>query len=594
MSKTLKKKTIIILIAIIIIQSIYLGVTFGLCKKGFHSDELWNYGISNSFDSKELMITNSGESLSNQWLNSSRFIDYITVNSGQRFAYNKVYYNASKDLNPPFQQFILHTVCSFFPGIFSKWFGFSINILSFIGTQIYLFLIAFKMTKRKLVAIATILLFGFGVGALNIVFFLRIYALGVFFAVMFAYYSHIIYENRREKIKPLNFILLFVSCFLGAFTLHEFLVYAFAITICYTLYFLFSKNFKVFLAHGCSCLFAVILSFLAFPSTTANMVGNGETLSYARASYPFGMQYKFYWYFLTRDLFGIHTDPLPNPYFEWFLGILVFVTILLIPVIVLIRKEEWFHKFIEFIKKDTKNTISKLKYFQFSLLPHIISIIFIVIIASLRTSIYSMGAYSNRYLFLIYPLLVLVLLIALYYSVSFVIRNKYKVVISIILSLSVILSITSHIYTDNLYYFDFPKEGFTFDDFEKDANSIMVLSADWAALLFAPYLGDTGSFYVANYNNYSDKDILVGIDLDSPLYLIIEQSLLIKDEETKKLYYSDEGEKLRQYYYDGDVILNFFDSLDAAENIDYVGHQVLFQRDFYIYKFEKFGGLSIQ
>lgn len=585
MNKTFEKKTILIIIAILIIQSVYLGITFGLCKKGFHSDELWNYGISNSYDSKELMISNSGERLSNQWLDSQRFIDYITVNSGQRFAYDKVYYNASKDLNPPFQQFLLHTVCSFFPGVFSPWFCFGINILSFIGIQIYLFLIAFKMTKKKLVAFATVLLFGFGVGALDIVFFLRIYAVGIFFAVMFAYYSHIIYENRKERIKPLNFILLFISCFLGAFTLHEFLAYAFAITICYTLYYLFSKNIKVFFTHGLSCLFAVILSFLAFPSTTSNTVGNGDTLSYARAAYPFGMQYKFYWYFLTRDLFGIHTDPLPNPYFEWFLGIFVFVVILLIPLIVLVRKEEWFHKFIDFIKKDTKNTICKLKSFQFSLVPQIVSVFFIVIIASFRTSIYSMGAYSNRYLFLVYPLAVLVLLVVLYYAASFVIRNKYKIVISIVLSVSVILCITSHIFTDNLYYFEFPKEGFTFDDFEKDANSIMVLSADWGALLFAPYLGDTGSFYVANYNNYTDDDILNDIDSDSPLYLIMEQSLLIKDEETKELYYSDEGERIREYMYDGDVILDYYNTLDGVENLEYVGHQVLFQRDYYIYKF---------
>ena len=90
MSKNVEKNAIIILIAIILIQSIYLGITFGLCKKGFHSDELWNYGISNSYDSKELMISNDGVDLSNQWLDSRRFIDYITVNKGQNFAYDRV------------------------------------------------------------------------------------------------------------------------------------------------------------------------------------------------------------------------------------------------------------------------------------------------------------------------------------------------------------------------------------------------------------------------------------------------------------------------------------------------------------------------
>ena len=586
MEKNFDKKIIIILIAIIVIQSLYLGVTFGFCKKGYHSDELWNYGISNSYDTKEMMISNSGESFSNQWLDSKRLNDYITVNPGERFAYNRVYYNASRDLNPPFQQFVLHTICSFFPNVFSPWFSFAINILSFIGTQVYLFLLALKMSKKKLVAIALTILFGFGIGALNIVFFLRIYALGIFFATMFTYYSHCIYEGRREKFKPANYILLFVSCFLGAFTMHEFLVYAFAITICYTLYYLFSKNIKVFLIHGFSCAISVALSFLAFPATVSNTVGNSDSLSYVRASYPFDMQYKFYWYFLTRDLFGIHTDPLPNPYFERFLGFLVFAIILSIPIIVLIRKEEWFHKFIRYMLNDTKNTISKLKNFQFSLVPQIVSVFFIVIIASARTSIYSMGAYSNRYLFLVYPITVLVLLVTLYYAISFVIRHKYIVVISIVLIVSITLAILSHIFYNGLYYFDFPKEGFTFTDFEDNSNSIMVLSANWTALLFCPYLGNTDSFYVSTYGNYEDEDLLKDIDLDSPLYLILEQSLLIQDEETREIYYSDEGERLREYLFDGDAILDYYKSFSEIEKLEYVGHQVLFQRDFYIYKVE--------
>lgn len=581
--KKLDKKIFFIFILILLAQAIYLSITFGLCKKGYHSDELWNYGFSNSYNSKEMMVTDSGESLANRWLDSKLFTDYITVNPGQRFAYDRVYYNAYRDLNPPLQQILLHTICSLFPNVFSPWFAYVINIFSFIGAQIYLFSLVRLMVKNELIPIATVVLFGFGIGALDIVFFLRIYALGVFFAVMFAYYSHKIFQHRREKIKPINYISLLLSCFLGAFTLHEFLVYAFAITICYTLYYLVSRNFKVFFAHGFSCAGAVILSFLAYPKTKSNVGSIGDTLMYGRAAYPFGMQYRLYWYYLTKDLFGIHTDPFPNPYFERFIGISVFIIVLLIPVVILLRKESWFKKLIIFLKDDLKNTIKKLKNFQFSLIPQTVAVFFIIIIASYRTSIYAMGQYSNRYLFLCYPCAVIVLIVIIYYLLSFLIRKKHSIPIIISLIISFALCITSNLYGDGLYYFDFPKKGFTFEDFEEGSNSIMVLSAEWGALLFSPYLRNTASFYVTNCDNYEDDDILNGIELDSPLYLILDQSLLISDD-LRELYYSDEGEKLREYYYDGNVILGYFESLDGIDSVDYVGHQVLFQRDYYIYR----------
>ena len=161
MEKIFDKKTLILLFAIILVQIIFLGITFGVFKKGYHSDEIWNYGISNSFESNEMLITKSGEKLTNQWLDSERFNDFLTVRPDQKFAYDRVYYNASRSLNPPFQQFILHTICSFFPGVFSPWFCFIINILSFIGIQFFLFLLAYKITKKKFVAIASVILFGF-------------------------------------------------------------------------------------------------------------------------------------------------------------------------------------------------------------------------------------------------------------------------------------------------------------------------------------------------------------------------------------------------------------------------------------------------
>ena len=256
-----KNKIITItLVSIILIQVIGLFLVFTFLKQGHHSDEVWNYAFANSFNGGSLEVDNEGYTTFNQWHDSKTFLEYISVEKEHRFAYSANIRNAWNDLNPPFQYMVLHTISSFFPGVFSWYFCFAINIVAFIVSQIFIFKTVGRITENKVAGIAAVILYGFGVGAMNITIFMRIYALAVMFVTIFMYCSHMIYENRNEKLHLEHLIPLFISCFLGSYTLNLFLMVAFVITLCYTLYFLFSKHFKVFIIHGLTVLFAALLS----------------------------------------------------------------------------------------------------------------------------------------------------------------------------------------------------------------------------------------------------------------------------------------------------------------------------------------------
>ena len=113
------------LLGILLIQLFVLIFTFALFKQGYHSDELYEYGFANSYDLRVLEMDNNGVGLDRQWTDSNNLLNYISVEKDHRFSYSNIFKHASMDYyNPPLKLFLLHTICSFFPGIFSKWFSF--------------------------------------------------------------------------------------------------------------------------------------------------------------------------------------------------------------------------------------------------------------------------------------------------------------------------------------------------------------------------------------------------------------------------------------------------------------------------------------
>ena len=120
----------IILAVIIILQLCYAVFVFTTQKQGYHSDELWCYGLANSYYKPFVYLEDGiyqddyeggyeGSDITHKWISGDVMKKYITVQKDQRFSYDSVYHNQILDHHPPLYYFILHTICSFFPDKFS-------------------------------------------------------------------------------------------------------------------------------------------------------------------------------------------------------------------------------------------------------------------------------------------------------------------------------------------------------------------------------------------------------------------------------------------------------------------------------------------
>lgn len=593
----MKKTYLYSLIFIILIQIIYLFLVFSYFKCGYHSDEVYNYGFSNSYYMKDLDNSKSDDSIFQKWNSSQLFKDYISVDKEHRFAFDSVIKNCNMDYNPPFQFMVLHTICSFFPGVFSWYFCFIINIVSFIVSQIFIFKLAKSISKNEIIGLCSIILFGFCVGAMDIVIFMRIYALGTMFIVLFMYFSDKIYSNRLKNNKGLvfNLIVCFVSLLLGAYSMHVFLIPAFAITLCFCLFYLFSKRIKLFFTYGFTCLGSVLLSILLYPKTLPNLGINisksdvsMSEMSYALIKYPLPMQLRLYAFQFTRDLFGIHISAMPNPYLEWFLIGLACVIVLIAPFCFVFRKEEWFKKICKSIINRFLVILKKIRYFNISLIALLFASILVWFVAAWKTSWFLMKVCANRYLFVAYPLAAVFGVVTTYYIIK-LISDRKKMATIIIILLSCLLSFWSHLVPQShAFLFEHESEGLTIDDLGIDSNCVLLLDSSWTIVFFAPKLYDTNSFLATTMETYKDNKYFENANKEEPYYLILSETYMLSreldendpdDHDTIMIM----GDTYELYTLESNVV-SFFEDEDKVDYLELVGTDDIMKRKYHIYK----------
>ncbi len=576
-------------LGILFIQLFVLIFTFAFFKQGYHSDELYEYGFANSYDLRVLEMDNNGVGLDRQWTDSKDLLNYISVEKDHRFSYSNIFKHASMDYyNPPLKLFLLHTICSFFPGIFSKWFSFSINIVSFIVIQVFLYLLVKKMTKSIPAAVACISLFGFGAGCFNSMMFLRMYAMGMALGTVFLYYSYMYFVNDQKQKSIVYLLISFLSLFAGAYTLHLFLVYAFPIVLVISISYLILKKIKKMLAYGFTCLGAVILSFLAFPQTVNDTMQSVDSYSYSISKYSDFMQFRIYTFLATMENFGFHTSMYANPWIKNSIAIFLFIAILCVPLFIFFRKEEWFKKFLKNLKNKVVSNSKDIGYNFVFLLAFVVCIFFVIYIASVRTSIYTMNIkYSTRYIYMVFPVICVFATVTFFYIIKFLIPNK-KVISVIVVSVALFLATLSQILNYEPYLMIYEKEGVTLDQIEPNANCYILLLSNWFMVSLTNELYDTNSYYFVNYGNYENETACFeNVDRDKPLYFILDCSLVITDE-VQEIMDDDPDSMYNVAYSDVMIkeedIINHYESLDDVESIEFVGKDCIFDRTIRIYR----------
>ena len=104
MQRKHKKSSRLLFLSVLILQILF-AVFWSSQKAGFWVDELWSYGLANSYYHPYVYIEGPVEE---GWVPGEYFGDYVTADTEHRFDYGSVFYNQERDTHPPMFYMVLH------------------------------------------------------------------------------------------------------------------------------------------------------------------------------------------------------------------------------------------------------------------------------------------------------------------------------------------------------------------------------------------------------------------------------------------------------------------------------------------------------
>lgn len=265
------KKQYVAIAALIVLQVLVM-IFWGTQKEGYHFDEILSYGLANSY--YEPFITRFSE-YGNEWISSERIENFFEVNETDKFAYDSVVYNQTQDVHPPVWYILLHTICSFSPGVFSKWQGIVLNLICFIVIDVILYLLTKRLLNQKCAWLA-VFIWGFSIGAINTVTFIRMYALLSVWTVLFLYVHSVLLSESNvsnSKISHHHLLFLMLITILGILTQYYFMIFAFFVCGLWCFYLLLRRKWRILVAYAVGELLAAMMSIIIYPSMLSHMFG---------------------------------------------------------------------------------------------------------------------------------------------------------------------------------------------------------------------------------------------------------------------------------------------------------------------------------
>ena len=396
----------VLLAVIILLQSVNICRIFVNDKKSFYCDEVFSFGLANSFY-QPFIESDSVRSQElhyvDEWFSGEVYRNYITVQDSQRFRYDSVWYNQSQDRHPPLFYAVLHTVCSFFPNTFSKWFGFIPNLIYFAVTQIFLYRLAKNLLKSKYYALLLCSFFGFAPATIQNTMFIRMYCMLVMWTVIFMYL-----HSRLANFESGNFAKI-----------------------------LLQKKFGIFLKYSLSMLSGVVLFFAVYPVAFRHLFLEASSPQRRFAEqFVIAVRYVF-----QNNLAMAEADAV---WLSVFIPqILLLLLVLSAPLLFLFRKDlkKLFPKIKRFFEKVRSFFKTRHSVFSSKNFPVVMSMLFsvAVILVIVPYTVSFMDFFAERYLYIISPFVILLVLGALYKLLSKVPAEKIPaLILTVLLSYNVI------------------------------------------------------------------------------------------------------------------------------------------------------------
>ena len=265
----ISNRTARIALAVIVLLSLCVSALFLSSKQGYHEDELLTYNLANS--SKQLHI---GDGVPNP---PEDMTEYLAVSPDDRFDDAQVIENQIIDAShPPFYYALVHTVCSFFPGVFSKWLAFVINVVMMAGALVMLYQIGRRVTGNNLYALIAAGAYALSVACVTTTIYLRMYASLTFFVLAFINLTLWFYEQERVRLRQC--LLLLPVVILGVLTQYYFILCAGLAGLVYLIFSIREKKLKGFLFYAVTALLGAGIAMAIYPHIIQNVLGGNRGL----------------------------------------------------------------------------------------------------------------------------------------------------------------------------------------------------------------------------------------------------------------------------------------------------------------------------
>ena len=264
-----------IILAIIIIITISISTAYMFAKQGYHEDELLTYNLANS--SKQLNVDGG-------WNTPKDFNEYLSADKNECFNYAQVYQNQITDAShPPLYYAMVHTVCSFFPESFSRWYAYSINVLAMAGILILLFKIGRKVTGSNVYALIGAGAYAFSIACITTTIYLRMYAVLTFFVLSFLYITLKLYD-KRNGIGIKDCLTLGIIVFSGILTHYYFILFAAVTGLVFIVFKIKEKFLKDLIKYIITAAAGAAAALCVYPFIISNVLGGNRGFGSLRFS----------------------------------------------------------------------------------------------------------------------------------------------------------------------------------------------------------------------------------------------------------------------------------------------------------------------
>ncbi|MBP5353317.1 MAG: hypothetical protein J6Y91_06120 [Alphaproteobacteria bacterium] len=197
--------------------------------------------------------------------------EFMLVQPERRFNYQQIYKNLL--VHPPVYYILFHTISSFFPDTFSKWFGLSLNLVFFAITQILFYFLCQRIFQNKKISLLTMILYGFSIPAISTVVYIRSYmllTLGILWFCILCTDADIYKDRLKLSYKRLAAV--FGCIVLIGLTHYYFFITAFFACAMVCFFLLLKRKFSALGTFIATSLAAVGSCFVLFPPMASHLL----------------------------------------------------------------------------------------------------------------------------------------------------------------------------------------------------------------------------------------------------------------------------------------------------------------------------------